>query len=369
MKHTLLPLAICALTLGACSKSQTLEHSNTPTIDVARVLTDSVTLSQSYPGSLAADKTVDVVARVNGVITSKNYETGKPVRAGQVLFTIEPTTYADAVQQAEAQLATAQSTYEYAKAHYEAVNRALAADAVSKMEVVQAKSSMEQAEASIKNARAALQTARQNLSYCTIRAPFDGMMGDNLYSVGSYVGGAAAPVTLAQIYATESMNVNFSIDDEQYLTLLKGLESAQGLDLDSVPLQFADTLPHAYFASLSFIAPALNQSTGTMQIQCKVKNPYNELKPGMFVTVKLPYGSNPHALLVKDSSIASDQLGQYLYTLNDSNRVIYTPIKTGDVVQDSLRIVTSGVDTDTRYVTRALLKVRDGMTVNPHLVK
>ena len=106
-----------------------------------------------------------------------------------------------------------------------------------------------------------------------------------------------------------------------------------------------------------------------MELKCRIKNTYNELKPGMFVQVKLPYASTSDAILVKDSSIGSDQLGKYLYVVNDSNKVVYTPIKVGDVYQDSMRIVLSGLTPKSRYVTKALLKVRDGMTVKTRMTK
>ena len=85
----------------------------------------------------------------------------------------------------------------------------------------------------------------------------------------------------------------------------------------------------------------------------------------MYVTVELPVTDEPHAVLISDAAIGSDQLGSYIYLLNDSDRVVYTTIETGQLVDDSLRIVTKGINPDDRYVTKALLKVRDGMKVEP----
>ena len=79
----------------------------------------------------------------------------------------------------------------------------------------------------------------------------------------------------------------------------------------------------------------------------------------------MPYRVEPHAVLVRDASLGTDQLGRYLYVVNDSDRVVYTPVKTGDLVADTMRVVVSGVKPGERYVTSALLKVRDGMTVRP----
>ncbi|MCM1138511.1 MAG: efflux RND transporter periplasmic adaptor subunit [Muribaculum sp.] len=362
-------VSISALALVACGgKKKTGASEGLETVDVTLPVVDSVLLTNTYPGYLTANKAVDVVGRVNGQLMSQNYKNGDMVKAGATLFTIESTSYRDAVRQAEAELATAKSTRDYAASHYEAVKKALESDAVSKMEVIQAESNLKQAEASIKNAEAALATARKNLSYCTVVAPYTGEVSQSKYDVGSYIGGEAQPIVLAQIFDNSVMYANFAIDDEQYAELYKAMED-ENLDLSNVPVEFEDTMSHRYTGKLSYIAPSINQSTGTMTVKCSIQNPYNELKAGMFVKIKLPYSSKSNAILVKDSSIGSDQLGKYLYIVNDSNKIVYTPITVGDIYKDSMRIVTSGITDKSRYVTKALLKVRDGMPVKPRMTK
>ena len=334
-------------------------HASAPTIDVAQPEVDSVTLSTTYPGELTAAQKVNVVARVNGQLMSKSFEGGQYVRKGTVLFRIEDSTYRDAVQQAEASLATALSTRDYAASHYEAVKKAFESNAVSRMEVKQAESSLNQAEASIKNAKAALESARTSLSYCTITAPISGLVSNSTMDVGNYVNGEGSAVVMTTIYNTSSLTANFSVGSDQ--TVADSL-------LTHIPLMFSDPVAHQYHGDLSYVAPTLDTSTGTLLLQCKIPNTYNELRPGMYVKVNLPYKVESKAILVKDASISTDQLGKYLYVVNDSGTVVYTPIKVGPLYHDSLRVVESGINPDSRYVTKALLKVKDGMKVNPHLV-
>lgn len=334
-------------------------HSSAPTIDVACPEVDSVTLRTTYPGELTANQKVNVVARVNGQFLSKFFEGGQYVNKGAVLFRIEDTTYRDAVQQAEASLATAVSSRDYAASHYEAVKKAFESNAVSRMELKQAESSLSQAEASIKNAKAALETARTNLSYCTITAPISGVVSNATMDVGNYVNGEGSAVVMATIYDTSSLTANFAVGSDQ--TVADSL-------LTQIPLVFSDPVSHEYYGDLSYVSPTLDTSTGTLSLQCKIHNTYNELRPGMYVKVNLPYKVDPKAVLVKDASISTDQLGKYLYVVNDSGTVVYTPIKVGPLYRDSLRVVESGIGPDARYVTKALLKVKDGMKVNPHLV-
>jgi multidrug efflux pump subunit AcrA (membrane-fusion protein) len=108
-------------------------------------------------------------------------------------------------------------------------------------------------------------------------------------------------------------------------------------------------------------------TTGTRTVRADLANPDGMLKSGAFVTVTLPYARESNAILVRDASIGVDQQGKYLYVVNDSNRVMYRTIKTGQLIDDSLRLVTHGLQPRERYVTQALLKVRDGMTISPQM--
>ena len=94
-------------------------------------------------------------------------------------------------------------------------------------------------------------------------------------------------------------------------------------------------------------------------------NKDGELKSGLYVTITLPYSEKKDAVLVRDASIGTDQLGKYLYIVNDSNIVRYRHIEPGQLVDDTLRQVISGIEPNERYVTTALLKVRDGMSITP----
>ncbi len=370
MKTAYLAISV-ALSISAisCSKSKVAETEAPETIDVALPTVDSVMLSMTYPGQLYASAKVEVVGRVNGLLKSHNFQDGTVVTKGQLLYTIEDSKYRDAVQQASAALASANSSYEYAKNHYEAVKKALESDAVSKMEVSQAESDFRQAEANIRSARAALETARTNLAYCTVVAPISGVTDATSFDVGNYVSGEGAPVKLTTIYKTDVMTGEFSIDDEKMIDLINENGGVASLNLSHIPLSFTDSLPHKYYGDLNYVAPALNSSTGTLLLKCSIPNPYGELKPGMFVKIDLPYKAMKEAILVKDTSISTDQAGKYLYVVNDSNHVVYTPIEVGPVYNDSMRVVFSGLKPTDRYVTKALLKVRNGMEVKPNVVK
>lgn len=368
MNNRLLFVYLSALLLTSCAHKKNADIANVPEIDVAEAITDSVVIYNTYPGTLSADNTVDIVARVSGSVTSQNYKNGDKVSRGQLLFTIEDTKYRDALQQAEAQLATARSNHDYALAQYTAMKKALESDAVSLMEVNKAKSSVQQAEAAIKQAEAAISSARTNLGYCRVTAPCTGHASASTLSVGAFVNGEVSPVTLATIYEDAKLYAKFYIGDEAMQQVLKSRRESSAL-FDSIPIKLNESPDKQLKSRLTYIAPDVDTSTGTLAIRSEVDNTDGTLHDGMYATISFPLRVEPHATLVKDAAISSDQLGKFLYTVNDSNKIVYTPIKVGAMANDSMRIVSSGITPGTRYVTKALLKVRPDMTVRPHLVR
>lgn len=364
-------LATIAATLCAasCRRSHESTIGQVEHVDVSIPVVDSVILYKTYPGILRANREVQLVARVNGYLESKNYKSGDYVRKGAVLFTIESGNYRDVVDRAHSALESAEANLDYAQKHFEALSEAFKSDAVSRMEVEQGRSTLDECKAEVLSAKAALKTAETQLSYCTIRAPFDGLMSTPNYDVGAYVGGEGMPVALASIYEDARMVADFSVDDAEAMDNLQKNITENSVDYRHIPVKFSENPGHSYTASLDYMSPKVNTSTGTLQLQATVDNPYGELRSGMLVSIDLPVGYDPHAVLVSDAALSSDQLGKYLYVVNDSNRVVYTPVEIGDLVNDSMRIVRKGINPDERYVTRALLKVRDGMTVEPISVR
>ena len=156
----------------------------------------------------------------------------------------------------------------------------------------------------------------------------------------------------------------------QFLKMLlnqsKGKHSAPS---DRVEIRFQEPSSRSYYGRLDYLSPNVDLSTGTLSIRAEVDNPAGELKSGLYISIRLPYGSREHAILVRDASIATDQLGKYMYVVNDSNVVEYRPVETGQLVNDTLRVIDEGISPTDRYVTKALLKVRAGMPVRPVLEK
>lgn len=338
-----------------------------PEISVASPVVKDITLTKEYPGYLSSEKTVDLVARVNGTLQTIAYAPGSRVRKGQVLFVIEPTIYQDNVEQAEAELNTTRANLEYAQNNYARMLEAVKSDAVSQIQVLQSKSNVATSQAAVSNAEAALNTARTNLGYCTVRAPFEGTVSRNQVDVGSYVGGSVQPVTLATIYKDDQLYTYFNIADNQWLAML--MQQGESQQKDTLPGQVTVNLGEngiqPYPATLDYFAPNVDLNTGTLNLRARLDNPKGLLKSGLYVSITLPYGKESQAVLVSEASIGTDQLGKYVYIVNDSDMVRYRHIEVGQLIDDTLRQVTDGLSPKERYVTKALMKVREGMRVKP----
>lgn len=375
MKHTIEILAtatFAALILVApgCKKDDKKTQEMPPmAVDVAEVEEDSVMVYKQYPGRLKATSVIEVVGKVDGKLLTKTFKDGDIVKAGQLLYTIDDTQYRNAVQQAQGQLDNAVSSSNYYSKQYEAMKKALESDAVSQMEVLQAKSNYDEALASIKTYQANLQTAQTNLSYCRITAPISGRIADTNLNPGSYISGSVSPVVLTTIYDNSTFYAEFYVEEPTFLHISGSNSSSVLKGYETMPLQFSENLKHEYIGKFSYVAPDVNVSTGTMLLRAEIKNAYDELRDGMYVTISLPYQNDPKAILIQDAAIGTDQQGKYVYVVNEKNEVVYTPIKVGSLTDDNRRIVTEGLKPGQKYVTKALLKVQNGAKVKPVLTK
>ena len=367
MKKLMYIFLVLSVLTGCKEKKDAGAMKGMPTlaISVAKPIVKDITLTKDYPGYLTTEKTVNLVARVNGTLQSVSYAPGGRVKKGQLLFVIEPTLYNDKVAQAEAELKTAQAQLEYARNNYSRMKEAVKSDAVSQIQVLQSESSVTEGVAAVSNAEAALSTARTNLGDCYVRAPFDGTISKSTVDVGSYVGGSLQPVTLATIYKDDQMYAYFNVADNQWLEMSMNNQQPTKDLPKKIMVQLGKEGTESYPATLDYLSPNVDLNTGTLMVRANFDNPQGVLKSGLYVSITLPYGEADHAILVKEASIGTDQLGKFLYAVNDSDIVHYRHIEIGQLINDTLRQVLGGLSPQERYVTEALMKVRDGMKIKP----
>ena len=362
-------MAVVALT--GCEQKNTFVAPPPPKVDVATPLQRSVTRYVEATGNTAPIKSVDLVARVQGFLQSIDYQDGTFVKEGTTLFTIEPETYKLKLEQAQAAEAGAQASLRQAEADFKRQSDLVARQAVSQATLDTSTATRDNAQANLQQAQANTRLAEVNYGYTKVAAPFDGVVSAHLVSIGELVG-VASPTQLATIVAMDPIYVNFTVNEQDVLriraeALRRRLTAADFRRFPiEVGLQTENGYPHE--GRLDYVAPTINQSTGTLAVRGLVPNDKRVLLPGYFVRVRVPYDQEKEALLVPDTALGSDQGGRYLLVVNGDNVVEHRKVQTGQV-DNGLRVIESGLKADDRVVIAGLLRVIPGQKVDPQLQK
>lgn len=360
-------IALCMICLFGCNnKGKKKATSDIPKVSVSKPYVMPIVLHKDYPGYLLSNNIVDVVGRVSGYVTLQNFSSGQYINEGDLLYIIEPTVYENEVKKAEANLKSAQASLDYYKNNYQRMLEASKSDAISQIDLIQAETNVRTAKANVQTAEANLKTAQNTLSYCYIKAPISGLLTTSGAGEGEYVSGSdGSPFKLTTIYNNDPMYAYFNIEDNQYLRIKMSSQNWE----NSLPEKVYVNMQEGDFppikATPNYISPFVNLKTGTLTLRALFENSKYDLKSGMYCTVTLPYGEDDNAILIPDASTGTDQLGRYIYVVDSNNIVSYRHIEVGDIINDSLILVKSGLNPDERFVTKALLKVRSGMKVEP----
>ncbi|WP_439924599.1 efflux RND transporter periplasmic adaptor subunit [Nitrobacter sp. JJSN] len=342
-----------------------------PKVDVSLPVRRSITRYLTATGNTAPIQTVDLVARVQGVLQSINYADGTFVKQGTTLFTIEPETYKLKLEQAQAAEAGAQASLKQADADLKRQSSLVTRQVVSQATVDQSTSSRDNAQANLQQAQVNTKIAAVNYGYTNVLAPFDGIVSAHLVSVGELVG-ASSPTQLATIVQFDPIYVNFNVNEQDVLRV-RAAAAQQGLtakDLRETPievgLQTESGYPHK--GKLDYASPTLNQATGTLAVRGILPNADRVLLPGYYVRVRVPLEQQKDALLIPDIALGSDQAGRYVLVVNSGNVVEQRKVLTGPLEGD-LRVIENGLKADDRVVIAGLLRAIPGQKVDPQSQK
>ena len=338
-----------------------------PVVTVATPIVQDIVLSSEYPGYTEADLTVELVARIKGYLEEVRFEPGRKVNVGDTLFVIEPRTYLDAVDEANADLDNAKAALKLAKATEQRVVIASKSDAVSELDVLQANAETDQAIASLKRAEASLSSAKVNLDYCYVVAPCSGRITKSEVDKGNLVGSTGSQV-LATIYKDNPLYVYFNIEDKVMLTAFGNRDNPEIIRPDNIGSVFVSTngeFDSAFTAKVDYIAPNINIETGTVTLRAEMDNSNNRLSSGLFVKVKIPYRKVVDAILVPEAAISSDQTGKYVLVVNDSNTVVQTNVEIGALEGKELRVINKGINKNDLIIVNGLQRARHGIKVTP----
>ncbi len=329
----------------------------------------SVTDYIEITGNAAAVNDVKLIARVTGYLEGIHYQDGQFVKKGDLLFTIQKDPYKQQLEQARAQVLSAQAALLHAKTELARYTKLVKQDAATQTEVDHWAYERASAAAQLQSALAQVSIDEVNLGYTEVRAPFDGIAGKHLIDPGNVFGGEGQQAALAEITQLDPIYVVANLSEQTVLKIRQNLGQHRMTlaDLHKVPVDVGlsneQGFPHR--GTIEYVAPQLDPATGTLLVRGILPNPDRVLLPGFFVRMRLPMGRvDKNALLVPQRALQTDQGGTYLLVLNENDIVAQRYVQLGPVV-NGLQVVTAGLTPEERVVVGDLWRAAPGTKVVP----
>lgn len=320
------------------------------------------------PGRIQATRVAEVRARVAGVVLQRAFREGSEVKAGQLLFRIDPAPFQADVNSAKANVQRDEANLFQTRTLAERYETLVKANAVSKQEYDTAVANLKQAEAAVAASKAALQRAELSLGYATVNAPISGRIGRALVTEGALVGqGEVTP--LATIQRMDPVYANFTQSVAQLNQLRAAFDSGQikrvANDQARVSLVMDDGTKYPLSGRLLFTDVSVDEATGQVTLRAEFPNPDQKLLPGMYVRVQVEQGVDESALTVPQQAVQRGNAGEAsVMVVGADGKVQSKPVKTG-AAQGDRYVVTSGLAPNDVVVVEGFQKLRPGAEVKP----
>jgi len=350
---------------GCQPQQQGLPPQGEAVVGVQLIQAQSLVMEQSLAGRSAAHMVSEVRPQVGGIILKRLFDEGQLVKAGQVLYQIDPRTYEASLESAKAQLAQAEAAVLAAKPKAERYQNLVGIDAISKQDGDDALATLRQNEAAVVAARAAVKTAQINLDYTKVTAPISGRIGTSTYTPGALVtaGQTAALTTIQQL---NPIYVDVTQTSAQLLALRKQIASGALKAVNgkvAVRIILEDGSELADSGTLEFVGTSVDTGTGNVSLRAVVPNPDGLLLPGTYVKAVVPAAVNEQAILVSQSAVTRNTKGEPVVKLvGQDGKVEERRIETGDAIKDQW-VVTTGLKAGEQLITSGATKVRGGQQV------
>jgi multidrug efflux system membrane fusion protein len=337
----------------------------TPAVPVTvRTLAEQkVRIWSEFSGRLQAVDAAEIRPEVGGRITEVLFEDGQIVKAGDVLFVIDPRPYEAAVAHAEAGLASARANAEFAKLDRDRAAALVTSRAVAQRDYDQRGNASRVADAAVQTAEADLERAKLDLEHAHVVAPIAGRASRPEITVGNLVqAGPNAPL-LTMIVSNDAIYAGFEVDEQTYVESVR--DAATGRDQER-RIQVELTLPgdrgHVYHGAIYSFDNRIDTASGTIRARARFDNTDGALLPGMFVSVRLAEGAERNELLVPDRAVGSDQSKKFVFVVGADEKVAYREVRLGKRVA-SHRVSLDGLHAGDRVVIDGVQRLRPNTLV------
>ena len=360
LRVEVLLLGVLGLAVGACKP---VEAPTMPPLPVNTQLVEVRPFPQTVEVTAQVEGTreVEVRARVTGILLAQSYQEGALVKAGDLLFKIDPAPYEVALALAKAQLSQEQAKFDQYEAESVRQDKLLGQRATSPKEAADAKAVAEAARFARDVAAAKVRGAALDLSYCEVRAPIAGYTGRLARSEGSLVSPGADGL-LTTVVQREQVWARFGVSEQDFARLFQG-DAAQATRAKVEVLDgTGKALPFA--GKVNFVAAQVEARLGTIQMRAEFVNPDSRLMPGQFVRLRLEGRPIEGAVTVPAACLMQSAQGRFVYVLGEGNVATMRPVQI-EVIVGPLAVVSGGLKSGDRVILDNLVKIRPGAPLAP----
>ncbi|MFY9309497.1 MAG: efflux RND transporter periplasmic adaptor subunit [Bacteroidia bacterium] len=360
MKTLIIRLNVCAvLFISACTsnKEQTITLEKFP---VANPIVMDTTYTNEYVADIHSIQNVEIRARVKGYIENIHADEGKPVKAGQLLFTINSREYKEALAKAKAMVKSALADAKAAEVDVQSIKTLLDKNIVSKTELEMAQSKLDAANAKIDEAKADEANAQLNLSYTEIRAPFDGILNRIPNKTGSVVDEGAL---LTSISNNKEVYVYFNVSEKEYLDYVSKKNSDKKSEASLI---LANNELHKQKGTVETVEGEFDKTTGNIAFRAKFPNPDGILRHGSSGKIRLT-NTLKDAMLVPQKSTFEIQEKTYVFVVDKNNTVQMRNI-VPKLRLPHLYVIESGLLPEDKLVYEGIQKIKEGDIIQPEFI-
>lgn len=363
-------ISLLAATLGtlyACGPSAPPQAQRPPPeVAVLEIQPQRFELTVELPGRTAAFRVAEVRPQVSGILQKRLFEEGSPVKAGQVLYQIDPAPYRATLQRAEATLAGARATAEVTRLKAERFAPLSAAGAVPKQDNDDVQAAYRQAQADVQAAVASRDSARIDLDYTSIESPIDGVISESFLTEGALVTANQAQV-LARVTQLDPIHVDIQRPTAEMLRLQREFDAGHleriGPDSARLELLLEDGAAYPQAGELKFSGVTVDRGTGSVTLRATFPNADRQLLPGMYVRGRLLEGVESAALLVPQRAVTRDTQGNAsVLVVGKDDKLELRRIHTRRAAGDAW-LIGDGLTAGERVVVSGPLRLAPGMPV------
>ncbi|MBI5249698.1 MAG: efflux RND transporter periplasmic adaptor subunit [Desulfomonile tiedjei] len=367
-RHLIVTSALLVLCfLSACSQKPAKKALPPPDVTAVQPQQKEVTKYLEYTGNTTPVATVDIRARVPGFLEKMYFEPRAKVKAGDLLFLIDPRQYQANVKEAKGRLEAQKASSKLAQTEVQISQQLESKEAISALRLEKKVAERDVAAADVDLADATLDKAKLDLEWTRVTSPIDGRVSRNKVDVGNLVG-ANEKTLLTTVVSDDPIYAYFGVSELDLLPALRRMTNPKA-DSSTKPssklpvyLGLADETGYPHEGHFDFAETTVDSSTGTIQVRGIFPNPDGLLMGGMFVRIRVP-SEKRTVLLIPDISVQFDQGGRYVLVVDDANMVHQKRIKMGEQVED-MRVIEEGLNPTDRVIATGVQRARAGSKVN-----